>query len=329
MVKKPCVFDGKAVPVFLKDFDEEAGPYTMSFGFDLQPLCESIEEIGLINAPCIARNDKGRMEIITGYRRIMALKQLGWRKATCEDLSSVLESPLKRLLFSFHENRATRPLNPVEKAMALSRLARLIDTQEILKRYMPLLSLPSHEETLRMYLRLAESERAFKQAVADGRISVKTASALMATGSQAAGCLLEPILDLNLNFNQQMQLIDIVMDIANIEKKHASQILKSENIREILKNRHLNKPQKAVKVLKELHSKRSPRRSEAEKRFQSRVGRLALPKGMRIDHPAYFEAPGYRLEVNFRNGTELLEKLSFLLSMPGIQGFGDPLYDQD
>lgn len=311
------------------EIDEAPGPYAMSFGFDLHPLCESIRNIGLLNPPCIGMGEKGEIEVITGYRRLLALKKLGWPEVTCEDLSFVLPSPRERLLFAFYENLASRVFNPVEKALILRRLEPLLDKEDILKRMMPLLSLPAHEGTFRFYAKLAEMNHAFKDAVAGGRISLNTAKSLMDLEPESAESAFQGIINLTLNFNQQTQFIDIMNDLFVIEGKFYSQILEAEPMAAILENKHLNKPQKAKKLLEELRSRRYPRWKAAERRFQENIARLSLPEGARIDHPAYFEAPGYRLEVQFQDGVDLMEKLRRLSQVSGLEEFRDPLDEHD
>jgi len=311
------------------EIDEAPGPYAMSFGFDLHPLCESIRNIGLLNPPCIGMGEKGEIEVITGYRRLLALKKLGWPEVTCEDLSFVLPSPRERLLFAFYENLASRVFNPVEKAMILRRLEPLLDKEDILKRMMPLLFLPAHEGTFRFYAELAEMNHAFKDAVACGRISLNTAKSLMDLEPESAESAFQCIINLTLNFNQQAQFIDIINDLLVLEGKLYSQILEAEPMAAIFENKHLNKPQKAKKLLEELRSRRYPRWMAAARRFQENIARLSLPEGTRIDHPAYFEAPGYRLEVQFQDGVDLMKKLRRLSQWSGLGEFRDPLDEHD
>ena len=311
------------------EIDEAPGPYAMSFGFDLHPLCESIRNIGLLNPPCIGMGEKGEIEVITGYRRLLALKKLGWPEVTCEDLSFVLPSPRERLLFAFYENLASRVFNPVEKALILRRLEPLLDKEDILKRMMPLLSLPAHEGSFTFYAELAEMNNAFKDAVAGGRLSLNTAKSLMDLEPESAGCAFQCMINLTLNFNQQIQFIDIMNDLSIKERQSFARILEAEPMAAILENKHLNKPQKAKKLLEELRTRRYPRWRAAGRRFQENMARLSLPEGTKIDHPAYFEAPGYRLEVQFQDGAELVEKLRRLSQMSGLGELRDPLDEHD
>ena len=63
---------GAVHQVNIKDIDDRPGPYCMSFGFDLEPLTESIRRVGLINSPLLVRNGNGELDIVIGYRRIRA-----------------------------------------------------------------------------------------------------------------------------------------------------------------------------------------------------------------------------------------------------------------
>ena len=328
-MENQCICGQHAVSIDLSEVNDAPGPYAMSFGFDLAPLCTSILEIGLVHPPCIAIDGAGRTEIVTGYRRMLALKQLGWRKVLCEDVSVLLPSPLQRLVFALYDNRASRTFNPVEKAMVLKRLDPFLDRRDLVSRFMPLLGLPSHEGTLLFYLSLAEMKDKYLEALAGGRLSLNAARSFLDLDDDQAECAFQIVSNLMLNVNQQIQFIDIMIDLSSIEGTSFSRILNREPVRTVLESELLNTPQKAKKLLEKLRSLRYPRWQEAEKKFQEKLDRVDLPDGTRIDHPAYFEAPGYRLEVNFRDGENLMRKLQNLSQLSGLKKFRDPLDDDD
>ena len=165
--------------VELSRIEEGPGPYCMSFGFDLNQLILSIQRFGLINPPVTALSEQGKVEVIAGYRRILALKALGWDGVECRDFSASLPSPLERLLFNLHDNLPTRPFNDMEKGMILARLALLVSEETLLKEYMPLLSLPSHEPLLQAYMRTVYLKGSVQKALAKGRVSLRTVRALL------------------------------------------------------------------------------------------------------------------------------------------------------
>src|SRR5512136_310240 len=102
---------GEGIRLGLDTMTKSPGPYIMSYGFNLDGLRESIRKVGLINAPLVARNQQGSFDIVSGYRRILALKTLGESEALCRDVTTVLISPLQRFLANFYENLATRKFN--------------------------------------------------------------------------------------------------------------------------------------------------------------------------------------------------------------------------
>ncbi|MFO7460507.1 MAG: ParB N-terminal domain-containing protein [Desulfatiglandales bacterium] len=328
-MNKQHIVGRNPIRVSLNDLDALPTPYAMSFGFELNSLCESIRTIGLVNPPCIGKDEKGRVELVTGYRRVTALKELGWSEVVCEDLSSTLPSQREKMLFALHENLTTRVFNPVENAMVLCRLEPFFPGEEILEKFMPLLSLPSHESTRRFYVELAGMSEEFLRAVAGGGLSLNAAKSLIGLQQKSAESALHCILKLRLNVNQQLQFIELMTDISEAEEKGFHRILAEEPMQAVLKNNHLNRPQKAKNLLEELRARRYPRWKAAEKRFQEQVGRLSLPEGVRIDHPPYFEASGYRLEVRFQNSDDLINKVKLLSQLTDLKEFRDPLRDDD
>jgi hypothetical protein len=58
--------------------------------------------------------------------------------------------------------------------------------------------------------------------------------------------------------------------------------------------------------------------------FQEKTARLGLPEGISIYHPPFFEDPDYRLEIFFKNGKRLREKIDALGKLSGLESLGDP-----
>jgi ParB-like chromosome segregation protein Spo0J len=313
-----------SVPVALKQMSQAPGPYCMSFGFDLKPLIRSIEKFGLINSPILTRDREGRVEVVVGYRRILATKHLQWEEIPCRDLSHLGFSPLERLLFNLHDNLATRPFNAVEKGMVLSRLEQYASREEILRDFMPLLGLPRHGPTLEVFLGLEKLEQPIKESLVNTRISFQTAKAFVLMDPESRTTLFNWIADVGLNVNQQSQFIEYAVDISIKEQKKISQLFEEKDMLYILKNININNPQKAKLLLNLLKSRRFPLLTRSEKRFREKTTGLGLPDGVSISYPPFFEDPDYRLEIFFKNGKKLREKIDALGKVNGLESFGDP-----
>jgi ParB family chromosome partitioning protein len=311
--------------VAMKDIDDSPGPFCMSFGFDLEPLIQSIRHVGLVNPPILKNGSEG-LTVIAGYRRIMALKKLEAETAACRIIfedDDVL--PLECLLLNLHDNLGTRNLNDVEKGMVLSRLEAWVPRQEIVEIYLPLLGLRSHESNLRFFL---EIERCFnvkiKTFVAEGRLSWQAVKLLSEIDAASRSAILNLISNLKLNVNQQVQLIDYIIDLSNIEGKSIPRIAADEELKTIGSDIHVNRPQHAKTILNNLRARRNPSVVSAEKRFRGILSDLNLPDGIQIIAPPFFEGEYYKVEVSFREGEDLKKKIDGLNRIKGLSKLVHP-----
>ena len=307
-----------------KEIDESPGSFTMSFGFDLKPLIMSIERFGLINTPYVVRDSKGKWVPVVGFRRILALKSLQWEKIPGIDLSDAGLSVLDLILLNLHDNLTTRKFNDVEKGMILNRLIPHTTRDEILRHYMPLLNLPSHESSLDLFLKLEALDTSLKQSIAEGTVSLRICKQILDMDHESRLIVLTWLKKIKFNFNQQIQFIEYIEDISIKEEKSINQILSEKQLVSLFKNKKLNNPQKAKHVLNHFRERCFPRLMESEKIFKKNISRLNLPKDVRIEHPPYFEKSHYSLEILFRNGKELKEKISFLSTLDQLESIGDP-----
>lgn len=289
--------------------------FRMSFGFNIEPLAASISEVGLLNPP-IVWQEEGGVHVVAGYRRVLALLETGCSTVECVVLPSS-DSRDRCLLLNFYDNLATRELNPVEKAMACSRLASLFPRREVISRFMPAMGLPSDESTLDFYAAMdTDLDDEIKHAVASGQMSVKAVKPLLRLppGERRAFCdLLEKM---KFNNNQQLQVFDLISDISIRDRKASSVVLGDEDLRAIVEAEAMNPPQKARAFLDCCRRKRYPSIHAAERSFKSRVGALGLPAEVGIIDPECFEASGFRMQVKFEDGCHLRDTLDQILRLP-------------
>ena len=305
--------------------DDTPGPYCMSFGSEIEPLILSIKMVGLVNSPLLIEDGQGTFTVVSGYRRIQAVKSLKWDNIPCRVLQKSEFSPLECLLLNLHENLAIRSLNNVEKGMVLSHLNSYLAVSEIMKDYMPLLDLPSHEETLDLFLKVEkELDENIKVHLARGHMSLQVVRMLLDLDPASRLTVFGLISNLKFNINQQIQLINYTVDLVHISKAPIIELLKEQALENICLNDNLNTPQKAKAVLRLLKTRRFPSLTEAEKTFNKMVSSLNLPKRVRIDPPLFFESPDYKLEILFKEGKELREKIGRLFKMDGIEELGNP-----
>jgi ParB family chromosome partitioning protein len=309
----------------LEAIESTPGPYCMSFGFDPNWLAQSIRRVGLVNSPLLIEDGQGPLRVISGYRRIQALKALGWKQVACRCLSESQLSPLECLCLNLFENLATRKLNKVEKGMVLSRLSMWVTKNELLETYVPLLELPSHESTLAVFLRIEEElDDTIKDYLVRKHLPLENLKMLLELDPKTRTYLFNLFSIIKFNSNQQKQLIDYIVDIAHKENRTVPQLIGEMSFQRILSDHRLNNPQKAKAILLLLRSRRFPSLVEAERAFQKKVSSLNLPEGVRIVAPSYFEASHYLLEVRFQGGVDLVQKIDRLSETADLRQLRNP-----
>jgi hypothetical protein len=218
--------------------------------------------------------------------------------------------PIECLLLNLHDNLAVRNLNDVEKGMVLARLIPWIKPLEILEHYMPLLGLPSNKASLSSYLRIEEEmEVQSKESIAQGQLSFRNAIMLLDIDLISRSSIIDLISNMKLTVNQQRQLIEYTTDLSHIEGISIPDILDDQSVKRINSDTRMNNPQKGRALIRCLRMRRYPSVSKAEREFKIMVSKLNLGKMVRIDHSPSFESPYYRLEVLFKDGYSLREKL--------------------
>lgn len=311
--------------VDLKNIDDRPGSYCMSFGFNLSLLIKSIKRVGLINSPIMIEDKQGRLTVIIGYRRILALRSLGWIKIPCRVIGESELSPLECLCLNLYDNLATRKLNEVEKGMALSRLTLWVPRAEIISQYMPLLGLPSHEPALDLFTMLErELNKDVKEHLVQGLLSMQSVKSLLDMKHESRLLVFNLISTLKFNINQQAQLIEYLTELSHIKNAAMPELLGDPPIGRICSDVRMNNPQKARALLDYLRNMRFPTLVDAERVFKKRVSGMGLPEGVRVDAPPYFERPGYRLQVSFKDGKELKNKIEHLSRIQGLEDLDDP-----
>lgn len=313
------IIKGEGIRVDLRELAEGPGAYAMSYEFNLDVLCESMSRVGLINPPLVAQNQEGSFDIVAGYRRILALKTLGERKALCKDVTAALASPLERFLAAFYDNLATRKFNDIEKTMILHKLEHLVPEKKILTSFMPLLSLPSHEGTLKFYLKLLDLDEAIQKAVAREEISIKVAKAFVEMERASRQALFHWISMLKFNINQQMKFIEYISDIGMREGLAAPELLAEQSLVKLMEKPQVNNPQKAKAVLETLRVRRLPRLAQAQEAVATAISEISMPPESSIHYDPYLEDPNYRLEIRFKHGKDLKKAITKLHALHELE----------
>jgi len=323
MKRKPL--QGSPSQVDISDIDLSPGPFCMSFNFDLEPLKASIDRFGVLNPPYLLRNSDTdtHFTVVAGYRRLLAVRELGWSDIVCQVLPDRFP-PLEALLLNLHDNLIQRKMNEIEKAMVVQRLTRFVKHEQIITQFMPMLDIPANRQTLNLFLALEELEEPIKASIAVERLSLRIAGLMMSLGTEDRLKINELFTALKWSFNQQWEVIQWIMEIASREGRSIEEVINDREVTEILHSSRISNPQKLKNIVKVLKRRRFPSLMKAETEFRKGISALPLPERVKIIPPPSFEGIDYRVEIVFTKGKDLrdrLEKLSHLPSLDKITDF--------
>ncbi len=324
---KPFSFCSEMVE--LSRIDINFTPFSFSYGFELDQITGSIQKVGLINRPIIKR-EQDRFIIVTGFKRILALKRLGWDKVEGHVIKQDIPS-LECLLISLYDNITTRNFNHVEKAIILSRLSEYLPLEQIIQEYMPLLGLSKHRPILDMYLWIDRGVGDdLKMLIVREKLSIKALRLLFEWNIREEDLKIYAYIlnNLKLSFNQQIQFIEYSYDICREKHIGLRQFLEASGINDVIENASLSSHDKIKRVMDILRQKRFPKLYNAERKFYEKVKKIGLPMGVSISAPLYFEAPHYKMLISFRDGKELRSKIAKLTGIKELEEIRDPWQEQ-
>lgn len=138
----------------------------------LEELSRSIAKVGLQN-PILVRKKESGYEIVSGHRRFLAVKELGWEKI----MAIIKEANDEETrIAAIHENLHREDMSPIEEAGAIKKL---LDSGDYSKRDVARMCSKS-ESWVDSRLSLLDMPTYLKEAVDVGAISVSAARELNA-----------------------------------------------------------------------------------------------------------------------------------------------------
>ena len=297
----------------LTEIDRKNTTFLISYGYDLEPLKQSIERAGLINPPVVRKGTDGSFQIICGYKRIEALAELPVPSFPCR-IVPVGTGDEDCLLLNLYDNISHRVFNPIEKSMTIQRLQTFYPEEKIITDFLPLLKVNPHKSQLEIFRPLYTLEKSIKDAVVAGVIEVHTAVKLAQMDPENRQALSSLLITLRLSVSKQAALMEYISEIALRENISRGEVAGSSGIGSFLGNEHLNLPQKADSILRYLRERRYPQLTNKEKTFKQHCKEFKLPSDVRFTSPPNFEGNCYGLTLHFTSVQRLREQLSSLES---------------
>jgi hypothetical protein len=311
--------------IFIQDIDVACEDYRISETLDVPSIADSIRKIGQLS-PAILLERGPSFVIVCGFRRIHALRQLGETKVWARILSSEEGHAPHPFELALRDNLSHRQLDPLEKARVIHKLQALcgIPRDQLIKSYLPLLGLSSHQTVLDGYHALHGIHPGFRRSLVDGILTLSSIETLASLTIEEQSRIALLMTKIRLSASLQKKVWGLLEDLSGIAGARFDDPLNSQEIQDLLDNSILSSFQKGEKFCEILYRMRNPRLSLAKERFQAQKNLLGLPGCIRISPHPFFETRDIRVEFDvssaarFRELARMLQEASQSSDLEGL-----------
>jgi len=278
-------------------------PFLLSWGDHPVGLRRSLERIGQCT-PLILQPFQGGLRLLCGVRRRQILREMGVTDFPAYIVPESL-SDLAALELALEDNLGHRVFNEAEKVLAVKHWSRYYGDRELIRDHLPRLGLPPRREILTRYQGLALLEAEELTDLARGVIDPETGEWLLGMNREDHQAVCGLLRDLRPNRNKRKQMVAWLIEIGRREDRPLIGILGGPEIRAILQNERLSRPQKEERVRRQLRGRRYPELTRLEHMRAARLKALALPEQVRLQASPDFEGLEFTLSITFSDLREL------------------------
>jgi len=266
---------------------------------DLSPVLSSIKEIGLINPPILRKNDK-KYQIISGWKRILSCRELGFREILCKiyDTSELTDNDCLKVVF--YDNRGNFSDLELAELIYLFKDSNSLDDKELIDEVLPLLGILPNIKNLDKYLSLASLDRSIKKAFYEDKITIEQCQMLSELTPDNQVPILEHLLSrYNFNNNESRQVLQIIEEISLRDSISVNEVLA------LAENSIDNTKKDKNELRQELRKIRYPDLTRVEEKYKETVRELKLPKQINLFVNQFFETNDLEFKIKISSHEEL------------------------
>ncbi|MBW2591451.1 MAG: ParB N-terminal domain-containing protein [Deltaproteobacteria bacterium] len=312
--------DFKACTVSLTSINQADNTYCISTKDDVADLVLSIGKAGLI-APPVLKETSGKFNIICGFRRIRACRELGWSKIDCRLLSAD-GTHFECTRLAIADNSMQRALNLLETSRALNLLADCFSDDDQLVKAAKTLNLPDNMAAITKIKEICRLPRKIQENVLLENISLVVALMLGKMENNAGMALADLFAKLKASLNKQREIVTLITEISLREEISVQELVNTHVVQDIVTHPDMDRNQKTASIRFYLKQRRYPAICSVEKEFEKNLKLLKLGSGINLIPPAHFEGRHYTLTLSFRSLPEFVkhrETLDRIADNPALE----------
>ena len=289
--------------------------FIVTYKPDIEKIAASLERLGQIYPVILEKRENDRYRIVTGYKRVLAAKKIGWKAVEAKIYQQGEIRPRELFLLALATKAFDKSISPVDKAVALKKAQDIFGLEEELRQEIaPLLDVPPAREVIRNYIALAEADETIKDAVHLGQLPASQAFLLLPFQATDRLALFNLLQDLSANFNEAKEIVRNVSDLAQLQKKPIKEILAGGEIKEILQDGALSRRDRTSHLRRALRQKRYPLLSQDSEELKRRIRALALSPAVHMAYDPSFEKEEITISLKVADEDELAAVLKRLLA---------------
>ncbi len=266
-------------------------------------LCKSIRKFGILQPPLV--QPKGEHHcILSGRKRIQAVKDLGWQEIPCLVVDKQAE-PFQVCEIILTHAQTGAALSPIEQAVFFKKMRNKITKKQAVA-LLPLIGLKPHPYRLQELAAALQLDRTAVDALHSGIIPEKTGKKLakLSTGDQQT--VVGLIDHFKLGGSKQQKLVGYAIELGmRTGRPFEDFILQWRQEGNPVDD---NRPQQASALLSALERCCFPDKSKAEDAFQRFCRSMQLPENSTLIHTASFEDDRLTLSIIFDNQESFVKR---------------------
>lgn len=281
--------------------------FRITFSPELGALKTSIEAVGLTQPIHVRHTPEGTYQIVSGYKRVLALRELS-RQTVAALVSEQQElTPAKAFLLNLHENAIIRTLNPVEKALALQKLPLYIQASEdeLVTRYLPLMGEDPSYRVLHQLTSLNNLTEPMKLHLVATDMALSSAARIAEFTPSTQQALLAVLQHIRPSAAKLNELLTLIREIAARDALSVEDILQRYQLLTLVADPNTTHAERVKALRQTLRGIRLPNLTERQEKVASLIQGLDLPAAAKVVADPYFENEKIKLEYKFSHPEEL------------------------
>ncbi len=297
--------------------------YRISTDNNISKLLDSIQANGLIN-PVIVKKNNDRFIVISGYKRILAINEIGINKIlvkVVKEKETKEETDFFCTKLSIIENAFHRELNIIEQAKAVSLLKKSLNIKEISLSSLFFFKTNLNHKIIGKLLKIQSLDNSIHNLILSKKLSMNNALKLKDYETQIFDAFINIFQKVRMGQNKQLEIIVNFHEIALRDDISLLELINSNKVSEIINHDNPDENYKANLLRSYLNKKRYPELTKAYEDHKKGIKELRLEPEIKLDPPNNFEGEKYSLSFEFRDRKEFEKHIAKLVSINKNEAF--------